>query len=267
LSLARRLFARVAAPFVVERRLFGFRLLLDVSRSDAQRLLYLEGPRFIAERGLLQELAQPGFRIVDVGANIGYYLLLWERRIGARGRVLCLEPEPDNLLELRRNVEGNGFANVEVVAVAVGASEGTVSIHPGINSSVDPAGAIGVRLARLDGLVSGKVDLLKIDVEGYEGEVLQGARATLERDRPILFVEVHPWLLYAGHSVASILAALRSLYSRIEAYEAVEGQGLLEKAAARYGFAAQVRKLGAARLAALENGAARERPFWIVCRP
>lgn len=267
LPFAERFFARVPAPCVLERPLFGFPLLLDVSRSQAQRLLYLEGPRYIAERGLLRGLLRPGLRIVDVGANIGYYLLLWQSGIGASGAVQCIEPEPDNLVELRRNVERNAFENVEVLAAAVGSAEGTVSIRAGINSGVDPAGAIGVRLVRLDAVVRGRVDLIKIDVEGYEGEVLAGARATLERDRPILFLEIHPWLLYAGHTVASILGALRALYPRIEGYEAAEGGSALAKAARRYGLAPELRGLSAQALAALEDGRRREVPFWVVCRP
>src|SRR5712691_9204706 len=75
LPYSQALFAEAPCPYVLERSLFGFRLLVDASRSSAQRLLYLEGERFLLERPLLASLARPGSRVVDVGANIGYYML------------------------------------------------------------------------------------------------------------------------------------------------------------------------------------------------
>src|SRR5215831_18680612 len=122
LPASARAFAGAARPLVLSRRLFGCELQVDVSRSNVQRLLYLEGERFIAERRLVRRLLAPGMRVADVGANIGYYLLLIESAVGPGGRVTCCEPDPDNLCELRRNVAANEFRNVEVVAAAAGAS-------------------------------------------------------------------------------------------------------------------------------------------------
>jgi FkbM family methyltransferase len=267
LPLAQRLFGNAASPCILERSLFGFRLLLDVSRSDAQRLLYLEGARYLPERQILASLCRPSSRIADVGANIGYYLLLWERLVGPRGSILCVEPEPENLVELRRNIEANAFENARVLPVAAGAAEGVVAIRPGINSGIDPEGTVQVGLATVDALVSEGIDLLKIDVEGYEGEVLLGSVRTLERHRPTVFVEVHPWLLPSGHSVASILGQLRPLYRRLAAFEVFGGETVLGKAAARYGLSRQIRELGREDIKALEEGAPRHTPFWLVCRP
>ncbi|HEV7517126.1 MAG TPA: FkbM family methyltransferase, partial [Thermoanaerobaculia bacterium] len=118
LELSHRLFADTSRPTLFERPFFGYRLLVDVSRSNAQRLLYLDGERFMAERFLLRRLLRPGFKAVDVGANIGYYLLFMARLIGERGSISCFEPEPENLAELTRNIRRNGLDNVRVFPLA-----------------------------------------------------------------------------------------------------------------------------------------------------
>jgi FkbM family methyltransferase len=263
------LFADVSNPCVLERSLFGFRLLVDASRSNAQRLLYLEGERFLLERHLLAGLARRGSHVVDVGANIGYYLLLWESLVGPGGFVHCLEPEPDNLVELRRNVSANCLKNVAVLPVAAGAQDTSIFMTFGINSAVATGDQKGynVPLRTLRSLFAGeRVDLIKIDVEGYEGEVLHGAAAILERKRPALFLEVHPWLLSPGHTADSILARLRQLYSSLEVWESLTDTGLARKAAVRYGLLPPIRRISDSELPTVVT-ASRQQPFWVVCRP
>ncbi len=273
LHFAQRLFAGAPSSTVLDRPFFGYRLFLDVSRSDAQRLLYLEGERFLAERSLLDRLARPGFQVVDVGANIGYYMLYLARRVGATGAVCCLEPEPENFVELARNVERNGLTNVRALPVAAGAADGEASLLPGINGVIESeresAGSLTVPLRSLDSLLPGPVDLLKIDVEGYEGHVLAGAAGLLARCRPALFVEIHPALLAPGPSIAEILARLTALYPRIAAYRPLDPNrrgSRWNRLAARY-WGSSIE-----RIADLDGHLARCRdgmetdPFWIVCR-
>jgi len=265
LPFARSVFAGVPAPCLLERSLFGFRVWLDVSRSDTHKLLFLEGERFLSEGTLLRRLAPPGARVVDVGANIGYYLLLWESCVGPRGFVHCVEPDPDNLVELGRNVQGNRFDNVPVHAAAAGSRDGTASLRRGINACVDPQGAtdLSVPIRRLDSLIVGDVDVLKIDVEGYEGEVLAGAVELLRRCGPALFVEVHPWLLPTNESVAGVLARLEA-YRDKQAFEPVQPAHTLGKLTTRYVAGASVRALDWGQASSF--GRERTRPFWIVCR-
>ncbi len=140
LALAQRTFGGIAGPHMVHR-LLGYRLHLDVSRSDAHRLLYLEGARFVTELGLLRGVVRPSDVAVDVGANIGYYTLLLAHLAGPRGRILAFEPEPDNLAELQTNVARNVPGNAQVYPYAVGARAGTVSFARGLNGAVVSAGA------------------------------------------------------------------------------------------------------------------------------
>jgi FkbM family methyltransferase len=269
LERSRRVFAGAASPCVVRRRLFGYRLYADVSRSNVQRLLYLEGERFIAERHLVRGLLAPGMRVADVGANIGYYLLLIESAIGPTGHVTCFEPEPANVGELRRNVEANGLGNVAVAAAAAGAEDGTAALRSGINGAIVDSGGADhlVPLVRLDSALGSPVDFLKIDVEGYEGHVLAGSRRILAEQRPILFLELHPAAIAAPHSVDGILQVLAEHYPAPRLYEISPQEGAIGKIAARY-LGRGVRRVPdpPGLLAACRAGR-REQPFWALCQP
>jgi FkbM family methyltransferase len=266
LPLADRLFAGFDAPCVLERRLFGLRLRADIARGNPQRLLYLEGERFVGERAAVRQLLRPGMRAVDVGANIGYYLLLLESTVGPRGSVLCFEPEPANLRELEGNVRLNGFANAQIFAAAVGAEDGMATLRAGINAAIteDGAGDFTVPLVRLDSALTGPVDFVKIDVEGWEGQVLAGARRLLRQHRPALWVEVHPGFLAPPHTVDSILEELRQVHNRVEMLEIAPQGSFTEKVRARY-LGRAVRRVPdpQALLAACREGR-RQEPFWAV---
>jgi FkbM family methyltransferase len=268
LSLSARVFAGAVQPYVLRRRLFGHELAVDVSRSSVQRLLFLEGERYIGERKLVRSLLAPGMRAADVGANIGFYLLLIESAVGPAGQVTCFEPDADNVRELRRNVEANRLANVEVVAAAVGTLDGAVSLRPGINAAVVPQGRgeLTVPLVRLDSALAAPVDFLKIDVEGYEGHVLEGARHLLSVQRPNLFLEVHPGFLAPPHTVDGILGLLAEHYPEPELFETAPQDRLGAKLRGRY-LGRPVRRVRdvAALLTACRCGLRRE-PFWVVCR-
>jgi FkbM family methyltransferase len=186
-------------------------------------------------------------RVVDVGANIGYYLLLFEKYIGSEGEVVCIEPSVENLPELKKNIEINRFVNVKLFDVAIGMDDGTTGLRVGINSGVvdlpdygqagKNQGAYQVPLRKLDSLVTDKVDFLKIDVEGYEGQVLKGAQEIIIRDTPLLFLELHPNMLPGyGFSVGQILNDLLKIYKQIDIYvsQSEENIGLFGKLSVRY---------------------------------
>jgi len=267
LGLADRLFSGIDGPCILARRLFGHRLLVDVARSNPQRLLFLEGERFLGERRLLRRLLRPGRHAVDVGANIGYYLLLIESLVGPTGSVSCFEPEPENLAELERNVRANGFANVRVTAAAVGAEEGRVALRLGMNGAVAAAGEgdVTVPLVPLDSALTGPVDFLKIDVEGYEGFVLTGARRIRREHRPALFVEVHPGFLAPPWTVDGVLAELRETHPVLEFWEIAPQRTLAEKVRSRYLGGLGVRRIAdSAALLAACRARRRAEPFWAL---
>ena len=264
LALAEVVFGRIHSPTLVKRRFYDRTLVLDVSRASPQKLLWLQGRRFIQERALLEGLVRPGMQVVDVGANIGYCTMMFSSLVGERGRVWSLEPDPVNLLELEATVAENRLAGqVTVLPVAAGACEGTVKFEPGLNSCVTPGGSSEVAVKTLDSLPVDRVDLIKIDVEGYEGAVLDGALATLARCEPTIFMELHPQLL-TEHTHAGILDLLQRHYRQVRAYR-IERRHFLLRLLQSYGLCAYVSEIRDVRsvVEGFQSGRLVE-PCWIV---
>jgi FkbM family methyltransferase len=132
--------------------------------------------------------------VVDVGANIGFITV---RAARSASRVIAIEPHPIRFRYLERNVALNGLHNVTCLNCAVGAAEGEVTLYDvdptlgprplDVSATPGRGRCYRVPLRTVDSLVD-EADLVKIDVEGYEAEVLRGAANLLAR-RPRLVIE------------------------------------------------------------------------------
>jgi FkbM family methyltransferase len=171
---------------------FDARFRDDGSWVDVFFLQY-EEPALVP---ILKAFLRPGGTFVDVGANIGVYTGWAARLVGRDGRVHAFEPAPVTRHALCRMVDANRLDNVRVVPVAVGASAGCITLYlvqgaSGLTSAVPPSidggtTRVEVPMTTLDAYAekarTGTVSLVKIDVEGYEIEVLKGATALLGSD-------------------------------------------------------------------------------------
>lgn len=148
---------------------------------------------------------RPGDVIADVGAFIGLYALALAKRVGPQGRVVAFEPSAPNCAILKQHVRLNHVKNtLEVVQAAVGAEKGRVQFQDDGSSESHvianpntPQSAASIQMVTLDEVFVGKrLDILKIDVEGFEEQVLRGADGLLrdtERGPRVLYIEVHPF--------------------------------------------------------------------------
>ena len=164
--------------------------------------VYVNGVEPAKTRTLLSIL-RSGQVVFDVGANIGYYTLLAARQVGPSGHVVACEPSPRNISYLHRHVALNGATNVTVIPAGCYDRSGLVGFEAGTDWAaghlVDHATPANgnrqlVAIVSLDEIVraSGlRPDVLKIDVEGAEMHVLQGASNTLSSWRPIVLLGVH----------------------------------------------------------------------------
>lgn len=162
-----------------------------------------------------------GACFLDVGANIGIYSLLAARKVGARGRVIAVEPLPQNHRALYAGIIGNRLDNVEVLPVAASSRNGLVSIQCAADSSngiVNDAARQGdpathVPAQRLDAFYLGmpRLDVIKIDIEGHEPMAWDGLRPLAERFRPVIFTEFSP-VAISNHGQATAKDYLRMLF-------------------------------------------------------
>lgn len=167
--------------------------------------------------------------VLDVGANLGDVALKAAERVGQDGRVFAFEPDPVSFAKLTDNLKRNQFANITAANIGLGEAAATLTMR--VNSAGNRGGnVIGTKegdeetfpiaIETLDGFVErqglSRVDLIKVDVEGFEMSVFRGARQTLRRFRPRLFVEVvDSHLRRHGSSSADLVAFLRDSGYRI----------------------------------------------------
>lgn len=155
------------------------------------------------ERWACGRLIRPGGLVLDVGAHYGIYTQLAAKLVGPTGRVIAFEPGPA-LPVLRSIIQRAGYLNVEVVPCAVGCEVGhSTMVVPGHQPALatlrhgaeqlDGREVEVVRLDRCPAVPDHEIDLMKIDTEGYEGEVLQGAERLFDQGlvRAVL-LEVSP---------------------------------------------------------------------------
>lgn len=152
---------------------------------------------------LFKAQCRPGDTVIDVGANVGWYTVLASKLVGDTGRVVAFEPDPESFAFLERNAAANGCGNVTLERKALSDAPGVLTLHlhegnKGRHSTVFgfKGGDVDVEAVRLDDYLAGKagrVDLVKVDVEGAEPAVLDGMARTLEAHRGVrLVVEFAP---------------------------------------------------------------------------
>ena len=149
----------------------------------------------------VMEEARIGDVVADVGANIGLYAIALAKRVGDGGKVHAFEPDPANFQALDQHRHLNQVSALVVpYQVAVAGIDGRVAFEAGRGSESHVSSGAPVSEVdgiRLDSVFAGKcIDILKIDVEGFEEEVLKGASELLSdraRGPRIIYVEVHPF--------------------------------------------------------------------------
>jgi len=161
-------------------------------------------------KAMLSSFLKPGMAFVDLGANEGFFSVVASRLVGPTGRVLAIEPQSRLASVIRRNLDLNAASNVSLAQVAISDADGTADFNlaPDTNSGSSGLSRAtrytnptqSVRLLTLDACLRENdltsVDVMKIDVEGYEYEAILGSKE-LFRSRKVdrVLIEVHDNLL------------------------------------------------------------------------
>lgn len=184
-------------PVIVKTR-FGFSIKVDPTTDlNIENVIYERGVYEQAITDFVQHTLNPGDTFVDAGANIGFLSLVAAAKVGAEGCVHAFEPVQSTFEILQENVQLNNFNQVKLHPFGLGAKKESVHIF---SEEQNRGGASIVnersnqkeliQINTLDEVLrSQKVDMLKVDVEGYEFQVLKGAQNILETSQPILILE------------------------------------------------------------------------------
>lgn len=227
--------SRMAASFVGEGRVLletAFRHLMLVDGRDTSIVPHLirDGWFDRSVTDVIRGLLGPGMTFFDVGANFGTYTLIGAQEVGEKGRVVAVEPAPSINALLFENVTMNGFGpRTDVLRCAVGESAGTVTLHEfetrqGGNSVLPSVAEKAkatygetvtlreVECRSLDAIIADlgieRIDLMKIDVEGFEYQAFLGARHMMTHCRPRIILEWHPAFFSDDPRLAKKLWAL-----------------------------------------------------------
>lgn len=192
-SVNNLLISRLKPEFV---EIQGFKLFLD--SNDSQRFSTKEAYEPF-ETELLKKLIHKGEVVLDIGANIGYYTLLFAGLVGQEGKVYAFEPYPANFSLLKRNIRANGFPGVTAVPRAVSRQTGEGRLYLSrvnhgdhrLYDSGDGRKSIEVETVALDDFFKDseeKIDWIKMDIQGAEGGAIQGMPLLLQRNETLKIV-------------------------------------------------------------------------------
>ncbi len=218
-------------PSVSDFRLLGQSVTLGIAAPrEIRRAREIEIESELVEH--MRKVLREGDTIFDIGANIGLIsILLAKGENGGQSQIHSFEPEPRNFRQLGNNIGLNNLkAQIHPHQLALGATEGQVELHirgsegegrHSIASSKGATGAISVELTTMSNFCAREQvqpDIIKIDVEGAEGQVLAGMEGLLQQAAPAhVFLEVHPkgdgdlmpdgstiqdWMLARGYELA-----------------------------------------------------------------
>lgn len=211
----RAIHARLHPPYVF---IYGRKFYLD--RHDS---LEFSTRRFEPEEFdvFVNHVPANGAVVVDVGAHIGWYTLVASCVGGPSAKVIAIEPDPENCKLLRKTLAANGIVNVQLVEKAAGPSNGTAMLFlSGVsndNRCYDPTDGrtrrVQVETVRLDDLLRDypTIDLIKMDVDGFEADALKGMHESLRKTR-IFITEFCPdFLRKAGADPRRYLETIQRL--------------------------------------------------------
>lgn len=155
----------------------------------------------------LSKQLEEGMICLDVGANLGYFAFLESSKIGKTGKVIGIEPAPLTFELFKKNIKLQKFQNISSYNFAISNKEGTIDFFVSSSSNWsriiegedsdhgDKGTIIKIKCKTIDNFIDelqlNKLNLIRVDLEGYEFEIFEGAQKTLSKLKPMLQIEVH----------------------------------------------------------------------------
>jgi FkbM family methyltransferase len=193
--LARKLNSRTFKPYTIHRTRTGIDLEYLIADPVGKEWYDAPIPDFYDELDYAKDvIVREGDVMIEFGAHHGYKTTYLAKLIGDSGKIVAVEASPFNAEVIKKNLKLNNITNTKVLAKAGGEKDGQkVRFSHSSNASIQEgakAGTFEMEVVSIDSFADLKPTLLKIDVEGYEIEVLKGAQKVL-KTRPKIMLEIH----------------------------------------------------------------------------
>ncbi len=208
-------------PYVTDMNLYGTKFKFYVGNKDGESW-YVgddgeDGWLWPEMKFMKDHLCREGDVILECGGHHGLTACILSDWIGRSGKIYSFEPNPDNRTIHQKNQEINALTNVKLLPNAVGASQGKLLISNSSSNSYILKGketqGIEVEVVTVDSFANLNPTILKIDVEGFEIEVLKGAQKLIKEKLPKLAIEVHTDMIERyGSSIEELLSLIDARY-------------------------------------------------------
>lgn len=207
-SIVQRLYLKYLIPkknkIITTKICFGISMKLNITEY-IQSFLYLFRSYELLTEKFFKRIVNKNDYILDIGANVGYLSMIFATLTGNKGIVVSFEPEPNNFQTLTENKKLNGFSQIITEQLGVSDSNGTFKLflsndaNNGKHSLIFDDNRVTSKYMEINTIIIdeylknnniNRIDIVKIDVEGFEKKVLNGMRNTLQEHKPVLFIEL-----------------------------------------------------------------------------
>lgn len=216
----------------IKKKIYDYEMYLDMHDPGISRTLLLFGKRELEHKIILQNVLKPDMRVLDIGANIGYYAIMESKLVGPNGKVIAVEPSPNNISLLKRNLNLNNCHNVDVYEAAISDVNDEREFFIANSSNLNTFHNTGSGIHDLTGetikvktktviemmKTTGTVDLIRMDVEGHEVEVIRGMLPAIQNGEiaPMIIFETHITRYNEDHDMKKILQELFNCGYRVQ---------------------------------------------------
>jgi FkbM family methyltransferase len=230
------------------KKVNGLNMVLCKGTRGIHADLIEEGMREPLASEAIKRYLKKGDTILEIGANIGYYVLLDSKYIGDEGKIFAVEPEEENFKYLQKNVKINGLKNVKLYNTAISGCENEIKINiyeeGNLNSAFEipnkkKKNTIKIGAISLENFIQkekASPDFIRMDIEGYESEVLLNSKKILESNTlKKMFIELHfgltpptemkkllKLLIECGFEASEVFVERKSISSKKNIYSKIE---------------------------------------------
>ena len=212
---------------VIKKKIYNFKMNLDIFDKGISRTLLLFGERELEHKYILENCLKENMTVLDIGSNIGYYPLIELNKIKNTGKLISVEPSPENYEMLKKNLILNNFlnseTNIKIYNIAISEKSEIkkfyISNYSNLNSFhlekdnkyLNEASFINVKTKSILDISEGKkIDFIRMDVEGHEVEVISGMMNGIKSSKlaPTIIFETHISRYSHENNMANILKEL-----------------------------------------------------------